>query len=130
MCTNRMAAGTAMVLVLAGMASATGVVRKDLQFKVGKHSMISITNQYGPIVVKAGAPHQVVVTAILHSDKVEIDQSKGGSRVGLVSHLLAGADETSGIVEYEVQVPPDASVTLHSGTGTIHAERLHVDVTL
>jgi len=118
------------VLVLAGVASAAGVVRKDLHFKVGKHSMISITNQYGPIVVKAGTPHQVLVTAILHSDKVEIDQSKSGSRVGLVSHLLNGADESSGVVEYEVQVPPDANVTLHSRTGPIHAERLHGDVSL
>src|SRR5437867_4171943 len=41
-----------------------------------------------------------------------------------------GADETSGIVEYEVLVPPDASVTVHSGSGSVRAERLHGDVTL
>src|SRR5713101_1851320 len=130
MCTSRIAAGTAIVLVLAGVASAAGVVRKDLHFKVGKHSMISITNQYGPIVVKAGTPHQVLVTAILHSDKVEIDQSKSGNRIGLVSHLLPGADATSGTVEYEIQVPVDANVTLQSETGPIHVEKLRGDVTI
>ncbi len=128
--TRRCAARFVIVLGLAGAAFAAGAVRKDLQFKVGKHSMISVNNQYGPITVKAGAPHQVVVSAILHSDKVEIDQSQSGNRVGLISHLLPDADENSGIVEYEIQVPPDANLTLHSGNGSVHAEKLHGDVSL
>jgi DUF4097 and DUF4098 domain-containing protein YvlB len=33
-------------------------------------------------------------------------------------------------VDYEVLVPADASVTLHSTNGPLHAERLHGDVTL
>jgi len=70
----------------------------------------------------------VVVTAILHSDRVELDQSKSHNRIDIVSHLLAGADQHTGIVEYEVQVPPDANVTLHSDTGRIHAEKLQGDV--
>jgi DUF4097 and DUF4098 domain-containing protein YvlB len=70
----------------------------------------------------------VVVTAILHSDRVELDQSKSHNRIDIVSHLLAGADRKTGIVEYEVQVPPDANVTLHSDTGRIHAEKLQGDV--
>jgi len=119
-----------MVLVLGGVAFASGIVRKDLHFKVGKHSMISISNQYGSIVVKPGAARQVLVTAILHSDKVELDQSSGNARISLISHLLPGADETSGMVEYEVQVPPDASVTIHSGSGSVRAERLRGDMTL
>jgi hypothetical protein len=97
---------------------------------VGKRPTISIQNQYGPVTVKAGLPHQVMVTAILQSDKVELDQTKSGSRISLVSHLLPGADEHSGAVEYEVQVPPAASLWIHSGMGPIHAEKLHGDVTL
>ena len=118
------------VLALAGMAFGSDVVRKDLHFKVGKRPMISINNPYGVIMVKAGAPHQVAVTAILHSDKVELDQSKSRNRIDLVSHLLSGADANNGNVEYEVMVPPDANLTLHSESGRIHAERLHGDVTL
>jgi DUF4097 and DUF4098 domain-containing protein YvlB len=33
-------------------------------------------------------------------------------------------------VDYEILVPPDASITLHSSTGTLRAERLHGDVSL
>jgi Putative adhesin len=128
--TRRCAARIVTVLALAGVAFGAGGVRKDLRFKVGKHPTVAVNNQYGPITVKAGAAHQVVVTAILHSDKVELDQSKSGNRIGLVSHLLPGADATNGVVEYEIQVPVDANVTLQSETGPIHVEKLRGDVTI
>jgi len=116
------------VLAITGLAFAAGESRKDLHFKVGKHPTVSINNPYGPVVVKAGANREVVVTAILHSDRVELDQSKSHNRIDIVSHLLAGADRKTGIVEYEVHVPRDANVTLHSDTGRIHAEKLQGDV--
>ena len=118
------------VMATASLAFGAGESRRDLHFKVGKRPVISINNPYGPVVVKAGAPHEVVVTALLHSDKVELDQSKSHNRVDIVSHLLAGADQNTGIVEYEVQVPPEASVTLHSENGRVHAEKLRGDVTV
>jgi DUF4097 and DUF4098 domain-containing protein YvlB len=127
MFTGKCAAGCVTVLTLAGMVFGA-TVRKDLHFKVGKHPMISINNQYGPVTVKAGDPRKVTVTVILHSDKVELDQGGSGSRIDLVSHLLPGADENSGAVEYEIQVPSGASVTLRSGTGAIHTEKLHGDL--
>ena len=126
---KKTAAHVVAVLALAGMAFGA-TVRKDLSFKVGKHPAVSINNQYGPVTVTAGAPHRIVVTAILHSDKVEVDQSQSGKRVGLMSHLLPGADENSGVVEYLVQVPPDSNLTLHSGSGTIHAEKLRGDIAM
>jgi DUF4097 and DUF4098 domain-containing protein YvlB len=66
----------------------------------------------------------------LHSDKVEVDNNQNGNRVDIQSHLLAGADSDSGRVDYEVLVPADASVTLHSNTGSLSAEKLHGDVSL
>ena len=118
------------VMATASLAFAAGESRKDLYFKVGKRPVISINNPYGPVVVKAGAPHEVVVTVLLHSDKVELDQSKSRNRVDIVSHLLSGADQNTGAVEYEVQVPPEANVTVHSENGRVHAEKLQGDVTV
>jgi hypothetical protein len=80
--------------------------------------------------VRAGAARLVLVTAILHSDKVELDQNNSGHRIGLVSHLLPGADASSGVVEYEIQVPADASVTVQSETGPVRVEKLRGDVTI
>jgi DUF4097 and DUF4098 domain-containing protein YvlB len=120
----------ALILVLAVAASAVAEERKEFHYKVHRRASISIFNQYGPISVKPTNGHQVVVTAILSSDKVEIDQSQGGNRVKISSRLLAGADVDSGRVDYEVLVPSNANVTLHSATGPLHAEKLHGDIFL
>jgi Putative adhesin len=124
------AARLAVVVVLAGTSCAFAESRQEFRFDVGRHVIVSVLNQYGPISVKPGASKQVVVTAITYSDQVEIDKSQSGNRVGVVSHLLPGADAETGRVDYEVVVPSDASVTLHSTTGPLHAEGLHGDVTL
>jgi DUF4097 and DUF4098 domain-containing protein YvlB len=130
MLSKQRAAQLVVITVLAGVVLASAEDHKEYRFKVGRKASISIVNQYGPISVKAGARKEVIVTAILHSDKVEVDQGQSGSRVTLLSHLLPGADATSGQVEYQVVVPADASVTLHSTTGPLHVEKLHGDVIL
>jgi len=130
MSSGRCAATVVTVMMLAGASLCAENIRKDLHFKVGKHPTISINNPYGPVVVKAGAAHEISVTAILHSDKAELDQSKSRNRVDIVSHLLPGGDASSGIVEYEILVPPDANLTLHSDNGRIHAEKLQGDLTV
>jgi DUF4097 and DUF4098 domain-containing protein YvlB len=128
---NRKQCTTGVVfLMLAGTIIVVAQTRKEFRYTVGPQATVSVTNQYGPISVAAAAGNQVMVTAVLHSDKVEVDQNQSGNRVDLVSHLLPGADSDSGRVDYQVAVPIDAAVTLHSSTGPLHAEKLHGDVTL
>jgi DUF4097 and DUF4098 domain-containing protein YvlB len=104
--------------------------KKEFYFTVGPKSGLSVVNPYGSISVKPSLNNTVVVNAVLHSDKVEVDNNQSGNRVDIQSHLLAGADAESGRVDYEIYVPVDASVTLHSSTGTLHAEKLRGDVSL
>ena len=130
MSSAKCAARVLTVLLMAGVAFGAGGTRKDLRYKVGKRPVISINNPYGPVVVKAGADHEVVIAAVLHSEKVEIDQSQSRNRIDIASHLLQGADQNTGVVEYEVRVPADASVNIHTESGPIHAEKLHGDVAL
>jgi DUF4097 and DUF4098 domain-containing protein YvlB len=104
--------------------------RKELHFTVGPHAGVSVMNPYGSIAVRPSTGNTVTVTAILHSDKVEVDNNQSGNRVDILSHLLPGADAESGRVEYEILVPADASITLHSSTGTLHAEKIHGDMSL
>ena len=115
-------------ILLAGTAPAE--THKEYRFNVGPRSGISVNNPYGSISVKPATTNVVVVNAVLSSDKVEVDNNAVGNRVEVVSHLLPGADAQSGRVDYEILVPADASVTLHSSSGSLHAERLHGDVTL
>jgi Toastrack DUF4097 len=118
------------VAIVATVALGAGEGRKEYRYNVRARSNVTVTNQYGPISVRPASGNQVLVMATTYSGKVEVDQSQTGNRVDVLSHLLPGANAETGRVDYEVQVPPDANVTLHSTTGPLHVEKLNGDVTL
>jgi DUF4097 and DUF4098 domain-containing protein YvlB len=119
-----------LVLATCLVSAAIAETRKEFRFTVGAKANISVDTLYGAITVKPGAPRQVIVVALIQSDKVQVDHSQNGSRVEIESRLLPGADRQSGRVDYELTVPPDANVNMHSSTGPLTAERLHGDLTL
>ena len=123
---------TAKLVAIGAIVAGTLVAesKKEYHFAVGPRAGVSVMNPYGSISVKPSLNNTVVVNAVLHSDKVEVDNNQNGNRVDIQSHLLAGADSDSGRVDYEVLVPADASITLHSSTGSLRAEKLHGDVSL
>lgn len=128
MVSTRAAKLVAIGVIVAGTLVAE--TKKEYHFTVGAKAGVSVMNPYGSITVKPSTNNTVVVNAVLHSDKVEVDNSQNGNRVDIQSHLLDGADSDSGRVDYEILVPADASITLHSSTGSLHAEKLHGDVSL
>ena len=123
---------TVEIVVVSAMMAGTLVAqsRKEYRYNVGPKAGISVNNPYGSISVRPSLGNTVVINAALSSDKVEVDNGQSGNRVEIQSHLLAGADSQSGRVDYEILVPADASITLHSSTGSLRAEKLHGDVTL
>ncbi len=129
---NHMSGRTIEVVVISAMLAGTLVAQshKEYRFNVGSKAGVSVNNPYGSISVKPSPGNTVVINAALSSDKVEVDKSQTGNRVEIQSHLLSGADAQSGRVDYEILVPADASITLHSSTGPLRAEKLHGDVTL
>jgi DUF4097 and DUF4098 domain-containing protein YvlB len=104
--------------------------KKEYSFTVGRNANVSVDTQYGAISVRPGNSNQVVVTATLMSDKVEVDQQQNGNRIQIASHLLAGSSQETGQVDYEVLIPSDATLSLHSSTGPLSAEHLQGDLTL
>jgi len=128
MLSKRTAQLVTVILIVAGALLAES--KKELHFTVGPRAGVSVMNPYGSISVKPSSGNTVTVVAILHSDKVEVDNNQSGNRVDIQSHLLPGADSESGRVDYEILVPADASITLHSSTGSLRAEKLHGDVSL
>jgi hypothetical protein len=112
------------------VATLTAQSRKEYHYNVGPKAVVSVNNPYGAISVKPSSGNTVNIIAVLRSDKVEVDNGQNGNHIEIQSHLLAGADVDSGRVDYEITVPGDASVALHSSTGPLHAEKLHGDVTL
>jgi DUF4097 and DUF4098 domain-containing protein YvlB len=130
MAVNKRAAKLVAIGVIVAGTLVVAESRKEYHFAVGPRAGVSVMNPYGSISVRPSLNNTVVVNAILHSDRVEVDNNQNGNRVDIQSHLLAGADSDSGRVDYEVLVPADASVTLHSSTGSLRAEKLHGDVSL
>jgi DUF4097 and DUF4098 domain-containing protein YvlB len=125
---------TALTLVLATcLASAAfAETKKEYRFTVSANANVSISvdTQYGAISVRPGSASQVVVTATLKSDRVEVDRQQNGNRIEIASHLLQGADQQTGQVDYELLIPPAATLNLRSSTGPLSAERLQGDLTL
>jgi DUF4097 and DUF4098 domain-containing protein YvlB len=111
-------------------AAAAAETHKELRFNLGPRAGVSVNNPYGSISVKPSTGNAVIVNAVLASDKVEVDNNVVGNRLEIQSHLLAGADAQSGRVDYEILVPADTSLALHSTSGILHAEKLHSDITL
>ncbi len=103
---------------------------KEYRFNVGPRAGVSVNNPYGSVSVKPSTGNTVVINAILSSDRVEVDNALVGNRVEVQSHLLPGADAQSGRVDYEILAPADASITLHSSSGSLRAEKIHGDVSL
>jgi DUF4097 and DUF4098 domain-containing protein YvlB len=104
--------------------------RKEFKFTVQPGGTVSIINEFGPVTIRPATGRQVVVTATLPSDKVEIDQIQSGNRVQVRTHLQQPkmtADQAR--VAYEVTVPPDVSITLRSANGPITVERMRGDIT-
>jgi DUF4097 and DUF4098 domain-containing protein YvlB len=127
---QRRVAQWALIVITVSATFAGAETRKEYRYTVHPRSSVSITNPYGPISVKSVGGNIVSVVAILQSDKVEIDQRQNGNRVDIMSHLLSGADVDSGRVSYEISVPADASVNMHSTTGPMRAEKIRDDITL
>lgn len=119
-----------LVLTTCLASAAIAQTRKEYRFTVGPHANVSVDTQYGAIAVRPGSGNQVVVTATLKSGGVEVDQQQNGNRIEIASHLLQGADQQTGQVDYDLLIPPDATLNLHSSTGPLSAERLQGDLTL
>ncbi|MBZ5547201.1 MAG: DUF4097 domain-containing protein [Acidobacteriia bacterium] len=121
-------AGLVLAMCLASVAIAES--RKEYRYNVGPQANVSVDAQYGAVSVKPGSANQVLITAIAKGDKVDVESQQNGNRVEVGSRLRPGADPQSGRVDYELSVPPDATVHLRSSTGPITADGLQGDVTL
>jgi len=128
---DRLQQTTVVTVILAAcmVSAAIAESRKEYRYAVGPNANISVDTQYGAISVKPGTSNEVLVTAILQSDKTEVDNEQRGNRIEVASHLLSGADSQSGRVDYELVIPPDATLSLRSSTGPLSAENLRGDLT-
>lgn len=106
-------------LVFAATVVAGAQTRKQFQFAVSSGASVSVINEYGAVTVRPAVGGQVIVSAILYSPKVEVNDTRSTNRVQLRTHLLQPANAQEGRVDYDVQVPAHCNVVLRSATGPI-----------
>jgi DUF4097 and DUF4098 domain-containing protein YvlB len=119
------------IAVLLGFAAllASAQTRKEIKLNVGPGATLIITNDFGPVTVHTAAGSQVFATATVRSDQMEIDQTHSGSRVELFTHALQQRPTgDAGRVDFDVTVPVDCAVTVHSSTGPITIEKVRGDI--
>lgn len=112
------------------LVTASAQTRKEFRYTVGPKATVIVVNRFGPISVHPSGSNQVIATATLHSNKVEVDENHNGNRVELRTHLLQNVNPQEGQIDYDVQVPADAMVNVRTATGSLSAQGLQGDVVL
>jgi len=97
-----------------------------LDYKMGRKSIVSVTNTYGPITVEGADAKDVQVVYTSYAKSVTFDNQRHGNRVSLVSLSDHSGDN---LAEYTVLVPSHAWLTLFAG-GPIHVTGLAGDITI
>ena len=105
-------------------------VKKEFRYPAKPGTTVTISNTFGPVVVSPAAGHQVAITAITHSDKVQVQASQMGNRIRAVTNFLQQVNAQEGQVNYEVQVPADCNVFIQNGDGVTRLSGVHSDVGL
>jgi DUF4097 and DUF4098 domain-containing protein YvlB len=116
-------------ICLVALASGLAQNKKEFKFTAQPGATLSIINEFGPVTVRSTSGRQVLVTATLPSDKVEVDQTQSGNRIQLRTHLQQPkmtADQAR--VQYDVSAPADVSVSVRSANGPISVERMRGDI--
>ncbi|HEY1272502.1 MAG TPA: DUF4097 family beta strand repeat-containing protein [Terriglobales bacterium] len=119
-------AGTLAVLIAVCIGAAAESKREEFRYPVGPAPVVSITNQNGRIVVNPASTNEVVAT-VTHSDQVNVQAKRVENRITIESKRSDGGREGEN-ADYQVLVPVDAVVILHSCSGLIMAQNLKGDL--
>jgi DUF4097 and DUF4098 domain-containing protein YvlB len=115
---------TAAALIAALVVSAYAQ-RKDFRFTAAPGSAVTVVNQRGNVTIKAAPGRQVVITAAVPNQQIEVDAGQKGNRIEVRTHTL---QRTDGRVDYEISVPVDVSVRIDSGNGDVRVENVRGSV--
>lgn len=106
--------------------------KTDLRYNIAPGATVSITNDFGPVTVRAATGSQLIVSATPHSEKVKVETSgsQSGRRFDFVSHLEQKGSAEESRVDYDVQLPPVASLVIHAGNGPVKIQGGSSDMTI
>ena len=113
------------VALLLSVCSLQAADRIEKVFPVSKNASLMLTNYTGTISVKGWQNSEVKVICTKYSKNVEIDTESTPSKVKVVTHVidkLATADKAR--VDYQINVPEEASLEILNNMGTVDVENI------
>ncbi len=113
--TTRLAA----LAIVLGLSIGAAADKKEFRYRVYPGATVSVVSDFGPITVRPASGAQVIITATPHSNKIEVDSAQNGNRIDVRTHILQKATAQEAAVDYELQVPRDASVTVRTVSGPV-----------
>jgi len=103
--------------------------RIEKRFTVEGRPVITVRNDHGRIEVKSWKRPEVTVTGSHTSDKVEVDTKQAGNRIEVTTHVLAENLKPADLqADYEITVPEESELQVHTDSGTVVVERVFGDM--
>lgn len=121
---------TVFLAVLPFPSYGTAQTRKEYNFAAGPGLSVSVINEYGRISVQPATTRHISVIAVSYSDKAIVDTTQKGNRIEFRTRLAGHPSGKDAKVEYQVQLPPDANVTIRSADGPLRVEGMQGDVSV
>ena len=111
------------VCLLLWCALAAAQDKQELRYTVPAASTVSVVNGYGSVSIHSSPGSQVLVSATPKSAAVRVQATQSGSKVDIRSvHARSGGTEA---VDYDVQVPPDASLLVRGTSGSVRIQNVN-----
>ena len=125
------AGGVARGIQAAGRAI-TGLNNKvEKHFTVAGRPVVTVQNPMGRIQVKAWDRHEVLVIATHSSTRVQTSAEQVGDRIEITSTEVSGAAAAADDdleANYEINVPTESELQVHTDSGNVTVESVHGDM--
>lgn len=102
----------------------------DRHFAAGSYPLLSVRQISGDVVVRTWNQPGIRVLASVKGSHVVADATQQGSRVEVVSEIVGQHDESKEIVNYEIYVPTESELQLHSHQGLVRVENVRGDISI
>jgi DUF4097 and DUF4098 domain-containing protein YvlB len=126
---TRVALALAPALLLLAMPASAHRIEKH--FTVQGRPVITVRNDTrGRIEVKSWRKPEVVVVGNHSTDKVEVDTEQAENRVEVVTHILNPSASPAELeTSYQMIVPEESELQVHTDSGTVIVERIYGELT-
>lgn len=108
-------------------AAAFAQARKEFRQYIAPGGTVSLSNSDGSVTVHPGAGRQVVIQVSLPAGVLDAEVHPVGNRIQVHTHILKATNDHPK-ADYDISIPPDVSISIDLGIGSVQVENLRNDV--